>query len=646
MSITWTKVASIPFKGSGCGLQGVMCLGGKRMLATLEEDLNAAGTGPVVRNFLSEDNGVTWDEIAALDSLSAISFSRLRVLSRDVLLMGNDHLGGGPGTYEPAQSIIARSPDGGATWASAVPQVVFTAIVGSPPRWSIVDFAPVDTTRVVAAGAGGALPNPTWIFLLSNDGGATFTEAPGTPAIGVTIVSANTVASLGGGIVIAGLTSNPLRLVRSTNRGDTWSAVTLPGAPAGLAAVSLVVNLGGGQALAAGTGGRLWHSSDFGASWSALSPLPADGVSTVAVSATQIIVGMDGVNPVTGSTTPFRLSTDGGATFSDPGSMVNPTNATYAIKQLAVADDGAVIAVAQITVSPFNQIWRGIIDGFNGPGPCATLPTVRQVTTESGCTTVFRARAGVCIDELTDDDIIRGRWQAGDRLIINRVIFSIDWDYLTGQFTKHVVYTFGDSVRKYGLRPAMRIESKGIRSTPTACGAFGSVGCGIAMLDERAFNLAARFADPPPMLNLEIFYRKHTWEPSDVICVTSAFVPNVVSGRRGIVDEAFEVINVQQQFAPEGKVILTLLDVEAITLPPPPARVVAENEVDLLNRLREQDLRLTEIPLRSEELARLRSDVARFRRGETQPGTPPAPASAPRREVLAGASRGIFPKVP
>jgi hypothetical protein len=643
MSITWRKVAAVPFTGSGCGFQGVTCLGQERMLATLEEDLNAAETGPVVRNFLSEDNGETWDEIAPLNSLSAISFSRIKVLSRNVLLMGNDNLGGGPGTYEPAQSIIARSADGGATWTSAVSETFFNAIVGSPPRWLIHDVVPVDTTRVVAVGIGGQAPN-TWIFLLSNDGGASFTEAR-MPSVGITILDGHSVASLGGGIVIAGVTSNPLRLLRSTDRGDTWAAVTLPGAGLGTLAVFHVMNLGGGQALAAGSGGLLWHSSDFGASWSSITALPTNAIAGAAVSASQVVVGMDGVNPVTGSTTPFRLSTDGGATFPDAGTMVSPTNASYAIKQLAVADDGAVIAVAQTTAPPFDEIWRGVIDGFSGPGPCATLPTIRNVTTENGCTTTFRARTGVCIDELTDDDIIRGRWQAGDRLIINRVIFSIDWDYLQGVFTKHVVYTFSDSVRKYGLRPAMRIESRGIRSTPTACGAFGVVGCGIAMLDERAFNLGARYADPPAMLNLEIFYRKHTWEPGDIICVTSAFVPNIVTGRRGITDEAFEIINIQQQFAPEGKIILTLLDVEAITLPEEPDRSVAEDEAELA-RLREQQVYMAELPLRLEEGRAQRRDTALFRRGKTQEGIPPAAAPSRRREVLVSVSRGIFPGVP
>ena len=220
------------------------------------------------------------------------------------------------------------------------------------------------------------------------------------------------------------------------------------------------------------------------------------------------------------------------------------------------------------------------------------------------------------------------------------MIFSIDWDHLTQQYTKHVVYTFNDSVKKYGLRPAMRIESMGIRSAPVACGPHGTVACGLSMLDERAFNIGARYADPPPMLNLEIFYRKHTWEASDIICVTSAFVPNTISGRRGITNEAFEIINIQQQFAPEGKIILTLLDVEAITLPEPPDRIDVEGDQDLQALLREQQVYMTELPQRLGEVRAQRRNTALFQRGKTQEG------------VVAGGGpiefdpRGFFPGVP
>jgi hypothetical protein len=307
---------------------------------------------------------------------------------------------------------------------------------------------------------------------------------------------------------------------------------------------------------------------------------------------------------------------------------------------MTMADDGALLTAVEVAGAPhFSEIWRSEIDGFNGPGACASSFQGGEEPSGGPCSTPFRSRTGACLDTLTDDDIIRGRWQAGDRLIINRVIFSIDWNHVSQQFEKHVIYTFGDSVKKYGLRPAMRIESKGIRSAPTACGSLGTVGCALAMLDERAFNLGARFADPPPMLNLEIFYRKHTWEPGDIICVTSAFVPNVVAGRRGITNEPFEVVNIQQQFAPEGKVILTLLDVQAITLPEPPIVVIPEDNEDLQAALREQQVYMTELPLRLGEVRGQRRITSLFRRGPTQEG------------VAAGGDidfdpRGFFPGVP
>jgi hypothetical protein len=403
----------------------------------------------------------------------------------------------------------------------------------------------------------------------------------------------------------------------------------------------------------------VWRSTDYGVSWTSYT-LPEQPFSggggfqryTVqwlqALTSSKVVAGVSifGAPPTVKH---WRLSTDGGETFPDSGVETSPLIGTAGIiRQITGADDGAILTAVNRSGAPhFGEIWRSTVDGFNGPGPCATTFQGGGEGTPTGpCSTPFRNRLGSCIDTLTDDDIIRGRWQAGDRLIINRVIFSIDWDHVTQQFTKHVVYTFQDSVKKYGLRPAMRIESKGIRSTPTQCGSVGIVGCGLAILDERAFNLGARYADPPPLLNLEIFYRKHTWEPSDIICVTSDFVPNVVTGLRGIEDEAFEIINIQQQFAPEGKIILSLLDVEAITLPNPPTRIVGEDEEEMLARLREQQVYMTELPLRLEEVRRHRRIVSDFRRGPTQEGVAEAPATVPRREVFAGVSRGTMPRVP
>lgn len=173
-----------------------------------------------------------------------------------------------------------------------------------------------------------------------------------------------------------------------------------------------------------------------------------------------------------------------------------------------------------------------------------------------------------CDDTLTDNDIISGDWRAGDSAIINEVIFSVDWDEDLGEYTKHLIYRADDSIAKYGRRTPLQISSKGIQTNPN----HGCSRCAYTMMDERAYNVFARFADPPPTLEVAVFYRKHAWQVGDLICVTSAFVPNTVTGLRGIDEEKFEIVNIRYDFAPEGKVILTLLDVEAITLPREPIR--------------------------------------------------------------------------
>lgn len=199
-----------------------------------------------------------------------------------------------------------------------------------------------------------------------------------------------------------------------------------------------------------------------------------------------------------------------------------------------------------------------------------------------------RTRVPECVDTLSDQDIIGGRWLAGDSQIINRVIFSVDWDPDLGDFTKHVIFTAEDSVTRYGPRPPLLIPSKGMHTTGCAGNDPNGENCTIKMMRERAYAVFARYADPTPTLELEIFYRKHLWEAGDLICVTSRFLPNLVTGKRGYDDEIFEVINVRMDFAPQGKVVVSLLDIEAISLPRPPRIFITEDDAALPGRLNGQ----------------------------------------------------------
>jgi hypothetical protein len=123
-----------------------------------------------------------------------------------------------------------------------------------------------------------------------------------------------------------------------------------------------------------------------------------------------------------------------------------------------------------------------------------------------------------------------------------------------------VIFSHDDSIRKYGPRPEIHVRSKGLKS---------SLGAD-EYVEERAREIFSRFGDAPPaVVQIEAFYRKGiAWEPGDIICLTSAFIPNLLRGERGITEEHFELINYRPQFAGQGKLIATLLDVEAITAQP------------------------------------------------------------------------------
>jgi hypothetical protein len=663
MTITSTRVHTATIV-DGCDLRGISCMGSKRHLVRLDDNHPGAGAGIFTQRYiLSTDDGMTFGEQPE-QTAPFLPLGPMLSVSPNVLIggFGAGHVDDPYGPF----ALISRSTDGGATWSAGISADLYSTLAEEDS--DIFAFVRLDVSGEILAFGGATVAGSglRYQVLRSLDSGASFAlfaQVGTNPNSPLAVVNAAVYA--GDGVVLAagsflGGASPTIPIWRSEDRGQNWVEVSLP-TPGGFGSVACFASMGGGVVLAGGQVERLdndlhveavvWRSTDFGQTWTAyiLPEQPfhgGGGLQRYTVNAlrpmttSKVVAGVSIFGPPV-SVKNWRLSTDGGATFPDTGVETSSVTGTASVvREITGADDGALLT----GITKFNgiiEIWRSTVDGFNGPGPCASsFAGGEPPPGASPCSTPFRNRIGACVDTLTDDDIIRAKWQSGDRLVINRVIFSIDWDHLTQQFTKHVIYTFGPSVKKYGLRPAMRIESKGIRSAPTACN--GSVqGCALSMLDERAFNLGARFADPPPMLNADIFYRKHTWEPSDIICVTSAFVPNTIAGRRGITNEAFEIVNIQQQFAPEGKIILTLLDVEAITLPEPPERFVVQNEAEMLARMREKDYRLTEVPPPLREI--IRSRVLLSEKGRKPKKEPPPPDATPE---YVHDPRGYFPGAP
>lgn len=386
MSITWHKVKTIPFIHGGCGIQAVTCMGNSRMLATVEEVFAPTPPGfNVARPFRSTDNGQTWTELTALASDENLPRGRVRSLG--VL----DHVAQsmtGPqnvGAYEAGASVIARSLDGGATWASSVTNPEYTLRNYGSDGYTGLDFIVTDYGSIYALGSFGAGGKS---YVTSTDGGATFTN-PQTFS-GVTTFGVFGGAYLGANTLIAGDTAHtPIRIFRSTDQAGTWTPINVgAGGQAGtVTGASPAGALGSGLALLSATrttpslAPKAYRSTDAGQTWTeaTISGSAQGATDIIAPSATLAVLGLDVTSAQMGAGgSPFRLSTDGGQTFTDMGTQADAFfgGVAYRVKQLAVADDGSIIAVVQtgdLTNTAPNEIWRGVIGGFSGPGPCVAL---------------------------------------------------------------------------------------------------------------------------------------------------------------------------------------------------------------------------------------------------------------------------------
>ncbi len=170
-------------------------------------------------------------------------------------------------------------------------------------------------------------------------------------------------------------------------------------------------------------------------------------------------------------------------------------------------------------------------------------------------------------ETLDESDLIAATWVGGDRQIINRVITEYDWDSPSAPdaFGVRRVYSFEASIAKYGVRPPLVLSCPGIRATE------GGNSSAEGMLDDRAFTVGKRFADPPPALNCSVFYRRHTWEVGDCLKVSHSKLPGRNTGLRGITAEVFEILSIQPRFGAAGRLDLTLLDTGSIILPAAPS---------------------------------------------------------------------------
>ncbi len=153
--------------------------------------------------------------------------------------------------------------------------------------------------------------------------------------------------------------------------------------------------------------------------------------------------------------------------------------------------------------------------------------------------------------EFTDANLVGAPvWKGNvlDRYFFNEVDLSFDFDFKTEEFTGRTFFEDSNSQVKYGQTKTLTLKSRGLRTGITPATVFERIGT-------RVFK---RFANPSPILTAKTFFSERLVEPGDVIRLTSTKVPNLQTGKRGVVAELVEVVRIAPNWQDGSQGLLLL----------------------------------------------------------------------------------------
>lgn len=128
------------------------------------------------------------------------------------------------------------------------------------------------------------------------------------------------------------------------------------------------------------------------------------------------------------------------------------------------------------------------------------------------------------------------------RYFFNQVDISYDWDFLLKDFASREVRTDSDSFAIFGQIRTRTMLSRGIR-----VGIFPG-DFTLSQLESFLIRFLKRFSTPSPVLRVEAFYSRRLLEVGDIVPLTTAYTPNLATGRLGLDSVLMEVVQIDPNF--------------------------------------------------------------------------------------------------
>lgn len=142
--------------------------------------------------------------------------------------------------------------------------------------------------------------------------------------------------------------------------------------------------------------------------------------------------------------------------------------------------------------------------------------------------------------------------------IINQVNVRMDYD--GNKFVTELLFFDAPSLQQYGLAGQHTIESKGLKLNRGGASLAGLTATRIFRRYAGIDPVSAARAGGTPTLTVQSHFMTLTVEVGDFVYLSHPLLPDLSSGRRGVCNRVFEVIEKQPNYA-EGRMTYQLLDV-------------------------------------------------------------------------------------